>query len=174
MIYTTVAGEGGHQLCLGLSAVLGRMCGVIRLGNGELAAPESDAEILLWHSAGDVTVHGPRNILVFSGPGSCSECVEVPNDCVVIAGVDDQAAAGYAARRGLRLLDCGLSSKASLTFSSIGREAGVISLQRSITDIYGNSIDPMELPLSIQPKPHYPLLAAVGVLLLSGMGDRLL
>lgn len=173
MIYATVAGRNAQQLCGSMYGVLERICRVVRLENGVLCAPAGEAELMLWHSDGDVTVRAPGSVLVFGEPSHSAERIEVPDDCVVIAGMGDEAAAGYAARRGLRLLDCGLSSKASLTFSSIGQETGVISLQRSLDGLRGGRIEPLEIPMDFQPKPFYPLLAAVGVMLLAGMGERL-
>lgn len=173
MIYVTVAGENSAQLCGSLGAVLGRMCHVARLEDGLLTAQVGQPELLLWQCSGDITVHAPRHILIFAQPARAAARIEVDDGCVVVAAMEDEAAAGYAARRGLRLLDCGLSSKASLTFSSIGVESGVVALQRSVIDLDGNSVEPLELPLGLHPKPYYPMLAAVGVLLLGGMCSRL-
>lgn len=173
MVYTIVAGENAPQMCENMKSVLARLCTVVRADIGLLTAPAQQPELLLWHGIGDVRVSVPHPILVFGETCRHAACIEVPDDCVVIASTEDEAAACYAARRGLRLLDCGLSNKASLTFSSIGRETGVISLQRTVADLYGVSIEPLELPIGFEPKPYFPMLASIGVLLLSGLGSRL-
>ena len=173
MIYTIVAGENATQLCHGLGAVLGKFCGVAMAQGSSLWASGSRADVLLWQGQGDLTVQAPGSILVFGQPSRRAVKIEVPADCVVVADWEDEAAASFAARRGLCLLDCGLSTKASLTFSSIGREVGVVALQRSITDQSGRRVDPLELPLALPGGARYPLLAAVGILLLGGMGARL-
>lgn len=173
MIYATVAGENAAQLCQSISTILTRLCNVLWIENNVLTAPEHEPELVLWQNSGDLCMRAERSVLIFGEPLRHAERIEVPSNCVVIANIEDEAAACYAARRGLRLLDCGLSSKASLTFSSIGRDTGVISLQRGITTLQGVPIEPMEIPLGFEPKLHYPLLAAVGTLLLAGMSERI-
>lgn len=169
MVYTAVAGKGGRTLCGELYAALGKLCEVVRADETLLAASgDGPPEVLLWHCPEDARLRVRGGVLVLSAEGGGLERLQVRQDCVVVADAADEAAAGFAASRGLRLLDCGLSSKASLTFSSIGRGTGVISLQRGIQDLYGNKLEPFDLPLNIEPSPHYPVLAAVGVLLLSG------
>ncbi|MEG1874359.1 MAG: hypothetical protein RR185_02220 [Angelakisella sp.] len=174
MTCVTIAGENAAQLCAGIAAILSPLCQVATACDGQLLLQGGTPDVFLWHSKGDIFVEAPRSLLVFAEPARRAERVEVPGDCVIIADLADEAAASYAVRRGLRLLDCGLSSKATLTFSSIGQDTEVVSLQRSITDAAGRRIEPLDIPLSIKRGPYYPMLAAVGILLLSGVSDRML
>ncbi|MEG1943007.1 MAG: hypothetical protein RR049_04255 [Angelakisella sp.] len=173
MIYAAVAGAGARVFCKELYLVLGKICEVVCVEDTALSATGDNPNILLWQSAGSAKFNVPGSVLIVSDGSAGLMGLRVDDDCVVVADSADEAAAAFAAARGLRLLDCGLSSKASLTFSSIGMGASVISLQRAIFDIYGNKVEPFDMPLDIEGVPYYPVLAAVGILLLSGKSDKI-
>ncbi|MEG0753911.1 MAG: hypothetical protein RR461_08775 [Angelakisella sp.] len=173
MVYTAVAGRGSRMLCGELYSVLSKLCEVVRVEECTLGATSENPDVLLWQCPDEARIKTCSSVLVLAADCGSLASMQVRSDCVVIADMADDAAATFAAERGLRLLDCGLSSKASLTFSSIGMETGVISLQRGIFDLYGNKLDPFDLPLAIEPVPYYPVLAAAGILLLSGKATQL-
>lgn len=173
MVYAAVVGKSGRQLCGELYAVLGKLCTVTRVDDTLLAAASGSPEVLLWQCRSDARVRASGAVLVLAADCGDLEQLQVQPDCVVVADMANEGAAEFAAGRGLRLLDCGMSSKASLTFSSIGMGTGVISLQRGIFDLYGNKLEPFDLPLAVEPVPYYPVLAAVGVLLLAGKSTLL-
>lgn len=66
-------------------------------------------------------------------------------------------------------LICGMSSKDTLTLSSVSDNSAVVSLQREICDLNGNIIEPCEIQISHdEPFSKFELLAACAVLLLAG------
>lgn len=97
--------------------------------------------------------------------------LRIPNDfCAVL----DSGAAGVldTVRGNCRqTVLCGLSEKDTITFSSLGADSAVISLQQTVVTLRGNVIEPREIPVRFGiPRGKYPLLAAAAVLLLT---DRL-
>lgn len=86
----------------------------------------------------------------------------------------NRCAVAFAARSGLRVLDCGLSSRDTLTFSSLSGDDAVICLQRPVEDRQGRTVEPFELPLRLSRQhPAYPLLCCAAVLILSGRWEAL-
>lgn len=69
----------------------------------------------------------------------------------------------------LQTVTCGMSLRDTLTFSSIGGETAVVSLQRALVTLKGETVEPREIPVRFgNGHGQYALLAAVAVLLLCG------
>ena len=68
----------------------------------------------------------------------------------------------------------GMSSKDTLTLSSITPDSAVLCLQRAISDLFGNTLDPVEIPLSLSHRyDAFSILCAAAIFLLSGKIDIL-
>lgn len=68
--------------------------------------------------------------------------------------------------RAERVISCGLSSRDSLTLSSMGEEETVVCLQRVLTRPDGTEVEPQELPMGCLSDSPEDLLAVVGLGLL--------
>lgn len=67
------------------------------------------------------------------------------------------------------VVTCGMNGKNTVTISSITDESCSITLQRSLTDIDKNVIEPAEFPLKLKNKYHtFSIMAAVVLNLLEG------
>lgn len=68
------------------------------------------------------------------------------------------------------VITCGTSSRDTLSLASIEENRAIISLQRDITDIYGNIFEPMDITVNLKKERGvYPTLAACAALLLCGI-----
>lgn len=71
--------------------------------------------------------------------------------------------------RDVLTITCGMSSKATLTISSIGEEKSVVSLQREAVDLKGNRLLPKEVAVRLcQKTDDYLLMVITAILLLTG------
>ena len=77
-------------------------------------------------------------------------------------------------RCGVRAMTLGMSSKDTLTLSSITPDSAVLCLQRAISDLFGSTLDPVEIPLSLSHRyDAFSILCAAAIFLLSGKIDIL-
>ena len=87
----------------------------------------------------------------------------------MVLGKDHPHARTFAAEHKLRLVDCSTSPQASLTLSSLERDRAVLALQRSLTDLSGNILEPQEFSVEgFGDLNAQDLLCGCGVLLLCG------
>ena len=74
-----------------------------------------------------------------------------------------------AKRSGGEVISCGLSLRDTVTFSSFTDDRCVISIQRPITRFDGRTVEPFELPLSVnEGDDRYAILSANLLLILGG------
>lgn len=95
-------------------------------------------------------------------PG-CSHCI-----AVVDASADRQMLE-MIGQTMLPAITCGLSSRDTMTLSSIGQDSAVITLQRSICCFDGEMVEAQEIPLQLtSPMDNFTLMAAAAVLIATG------
>lgn len=74
-----------------------------------------------------------------------------------------------AKRSGGEVISCGLSLRDTVTFSSFTEDRCVISIQRPLTRFDGRSVEPFELPLTVnEGDDRYGILCANLLLILGG------
>jgi hypothetical protein len=96
--------------------------------------------------------------------------IEIPPAFFAVIDSDNGEAADMLRGDGIQTVTCGLSQKDTITFSSLESDRAVISLQRKLKALDGREIEPVELPVRCDlTYREYPLLAAVAVLLLTGV-----
>lgn len=71
---------------------------------------------------------------------------------------------------GTPVISCGMGNKNTITLSSLGNKALLISLQRIITDISGDDIEPIDIKISVKKSySTFSIMASAAVLLLKGI-----
>lgn len=71
---------------------------------------------------------------------------------------------------GTAAVACGTSPRDTLSLASIDANSALVSLQRCVTTLDGRMIEPGEILVSLlRPRSPHEVLAAVSVLLLSGV-----
>lgn len=68
------------------------------------------------------------------------------------------------------VISCGMSSKNTVTISSINKESLIVSLQRAVIDINGNLIEPEEFKINLK-KEYSPfsVMSSIAVMILCGV-----
>jgi len=117
------------------------------------------------------SVCAQKGIVVFKQDISgISNLLEIPNEFIAVTDPENTEAVIMLQKNGMQTITCGLSQKDTLTYSSIDAERAMISLQREIKTIDGETVYPMEIPIKLKSiHGDYPALASFAVLLLSGI-----
>jgi len=115
-------------------------------------------------------VHTQGGIALFKKHVPQRQHIEIPPAFFAVVNSDNSEAADMLRGDGVQTVTCGLSQKDTVTFSSLENDRAVVSLQRGLKSLDGSDIEPVEVPVSFSPAHgEYPILAAVAVLLLSGV-----
>lgn len=70
----------------------------------------------------------------------------------------------------IAVISCGMSPKNTITLSSRSENTLLLSLQRTITDIFGNTIEPAEFLIRIKNNySEFPIMASIAVMLIYGI-----
>lgn len=70
----------------------------------------------------------------------------------------------------IAVISCGINSKNTVTLSSYNSENLLATLQRTLTDNFGNEIDPCEYRIKLSKEFHpFSIMASIAVLLLNGI-----
>ena len=96
------------------------------------------------------------------------------NSTLIINGAGENPGK-HLANQSLCVISCGLSSKDSVTYSSVEGDKTVVCILRSIFTVEGKEIIPQEFPVRAslsEGQGAFPLLASVTALLLSGVPKR--
>lgn len=167
MLYVAVTNDLDGQLCSQIYKVLSKTVSVVQTVAGGVFADSHNADIILCSCQDLQQFHVPNPIIIVGGGGRESS-VYVPYCAVVIADVGFAGGIYGGDGAEIDIIDCGLSPKATCTFSSMGQENLVVSLQRPITDVYGQVVEPVEVPIDESYGTEFTALAACCLLFLGG------
>ena len=94
----------------------------------------------------------------------------LPSGAVGICEDSDLTALKILMKSGARVITCGMNPKSTVTLSSLTSSSALVSLQRTVTDIFGNDTEPCELGIKLN-RAHCPfaVTASAAVLLLAGI-----
>lgn len=111
-----------------------------------------------------------KGIFIFKNKLDMLDKVTIPNNFISIVGSDNTVALSHLMKKANPALCCGMSPRDTLSISSHDFGSAVISLQRAISSLDGKIVEPHDVTITLtQSVEQYPLLAAIGVLLLSGL-----
>lgn len=91
---------------------------------------------------------------------------KLPADITAIVNADNKSQLESALKQGIRTITCGLSSTATISFSSETEEKLTVSLNRGITALSGKIIEPLEIPLEKENFGKYSLMSFAALRLL--------
>jgi len=127
-----------------------------------------ESDFLILDNAGIHDIHMMNGIVVFKSELSSYAEMDIPAGFIAVTDSENDKAIEILQKYSLRTVTCGLSQRDTITYSSLDSERALISQQREIKGLYGQRILPHEIPVTMKtPYKQYPLLAAMGVLLLS-------
>lgn len=156
-----------------LYRILSRCREVVCVTDKEILAPCAQPDILLAESDVPLECGGETLYVLGTALKTDPGFIPGPRAVAVIHSQNAQALA-FAAEHHLKTLTCGLSSRDTLTLSSLTEESAVVCLQRTITIIGGGVIEPSEFPMKLQgPVERRDLLTLAAVMMLCGDMERL-
>lgn len=88
-----------------------------------------------------------RCILLMKTDARPSDLSLLSSDTLAIANSENQLQLGALSKLQIPVITCGMGQKDTISFSSCGDESMVISLQRTISSLFGNTIEPLEIPI---------------------------
>lgn len=93
-----------------------------------------------------------------------------PHGMVGICEEANRTALELFMQSGIPVISCGMNSKNTVTLSSLNSSSLLTSLQRTLTDCGGKTVEPGEFKIKLTKKYHsFSVMAAAAVLLLNGI-----
>ncbi len=138
------------------------------INGSSLLSSGRSSDILLLETDSLRCVNSRSCLIILKNKANLGALRNIQGNVNVLVNSGNQRQVEAVARLGLPAITCGMSHKDTLTFSSIGADSSVISLQRPIDLGGGNIREPLELPIQhSSPFEHFPLfcLAAVRILM---------
>ena len=97
--------------------------------------------------------------------------IEIKNEFAVIVEGENMRSLEILKNQGCKnVLTCSMNGKATLNISSVYPQK-IINLQRNIKTLDGKMTEPCEFKISCEEDEIYPVLAAGGIMVLSGLND---
>ena len=109
-------------------------------------------------------------ITVFAGNSEAFRGIALPGGTVGICEDSNLTALKILMENGATVITCGMNPKNTVTLSSLTSSSALVSLQRTVTDIFGNDAEPCEIGIKLN-RGHSPfaVTASAAVLLLAGV-----
>lgn len=155
--------------------ILSNAGGVIRSSDKEIIMQKDAESFLIVESSRPVHVKSDYGIVVFLDGIDSFEDFSIPKGFIAVTHSSNTKALSLLAGKPVTAISCGMAATDTITLSSIREDSAVISLQRVLTTIYGNEVEPGDFPVSVMlkenrnlPYSDYGLMAAATVLLLAG------
>ncbi|MCI8623376.1 MAG: hypothetical protein HFG26_06890 [Provencibacterium sp.] len=166
--------SGGSTLRL-LCRTLSHFCETLCVTGQEIHLPGEHPDILLVEAASPLDCKGDVIYILGARPPQPEwENFSPGPHAVAVIHSHNAEGLAFAARRHLKTLTCGLSSRDTLTLSSLTGESAGVCLQREIAAFGGKRIEPADIPVRLRgPLERFELLTLAAVLLLCGLGEYL-
>ncbi|MCI8441556.1 MAG: hypothetical protein HFG27_03375 [Provencibacterium sp.] len=167
-----LSGEGAlHSLYKTLS----RFCEVLCVTGRDILPADMAPDILLIEAARPLECEGEAVYVIGArSPQQSWEDFSPAARAVAVIHSHNAEGLAFAARHQLKTLTCGLSSRDTLTLSSMTGEGAAICLQREIATFGGGRMEPADIPVCLRgPAERFELLTLAAVLLLCGLGEHL-
>ena len=154
--------------------ILFKNCTVALMGERRCFLPNGVPDFTFVEMENLSRIEAPNTIILCEEPFAVSNSITLPADAVGLLSSGNLPAAAFIRRCGIRAVTLGMSSKDTITLSSITPDSAVLCLQRAINDFSGNTLDPVEIPLSLSRRcDAFSILCAASIFLLSGQIDIL-
>ena len=96
-------------------------------------------------------VHTGGGIALFRKHVPQRQHIEITPAFFAVIDSDNSEAADMLRGDGIQTVTCGLSQKDTVTFSSLGSDRAVVSLQRGLCALDGSKVGPVEVPVAFSP-----------------------
>ena len=137
---------------------------------GSIRTAGNGPDILIVNSGNPHTVKGKNCIVVLKPDADMGRIRDFSRDVVVLANSACPEQLRQLSEMKLRTIVCGISSKDTITYSSLNENDAAVSLQRTIETLQGRSVEPMEITVDFTAKyDPSTVLLYVASLLVSGV-----
>ena len=135
---------------------------------------EGQGDELLLYETGQILDCRMKPCIVIVPPGSTAELGKnFDSDTLFILSSEQKKILRTMVKLNLRTMTCGASAKDSLTFSSKDDDELVVSLQRSVVNFRGETIEPLEFPIKRTPEiDDFTAMAYISILIETGIIDK--
>ncbi len=174
MVSVFILGGGKQKWISSLQDILKKNFTAALIGEQAFFAPNERPDLIVLELENLYRITAPRSILLCKEPFQAPEGASLPPDAIGLLSSSNLSAATFLRRCGIRTMTLGMSSKDTLTLSSITSDSAVLCLQRAICDLSGNILDPVEIPLTLSHQyDAFSILCAAAIFLLSERIDSL-
>lgn len=132
----------------------------------------SDNSFIVYECDNIQEITIPSSIVIFKNKQTSEHIIKITDSAICITESSNQKAITSIRGNNSPCISCGMSSNDSVTLSSISDTEAIISIQRSLTDIGGNVIEPCDITVKLkQFCDGFSLLSIFCILILSGQND---
>lgn len=129
----------------------------------------SEISFLIYECDNLNEITAPNSIILFKSKQTNDFKIKLSASTISIMESTNQKAIAAIHGNDSPCVSCGMSGNDSITLSSINDTDATISIQRSVSDIYGHIIEPCDIKVKLK---HFcdgfTLLSIIGVLIISG------
>lgn len=174
MITVVVVEENkSTRLLMGLRELLEQLTPAAVVGGQHCLLPDEPPGILLYQGQDGCRVDSARTIAVLGCDLTRCPQLVLPAGTRLLLSGQNPVHTQFAGQSRLTPLDCGLSLRDSLTLSSHTDSEAVVTLQRTVEDLWGRTVEPRDLPLTLEEERAAQLLLYFGgICLLTGLASR--
>ena len=153
-----------------LFSALGAYGGVQSYDNRSLTTTVDSPAFHLITTPDVPQTNNAKGVMVFDDHFKAPKSQGFSTGLFSVISSENKKAVALLADTAATVITCGTSSKDTLSLASSNDHMATVSLQRDITDIYGNVLEPMDISIFVREDfQAYPMLCACATLLLSGL-----
>lgn len=136
-----------------------------RIGKG-------DPDVILIDTEKVAKIDSRDTILIFK-KGYCGKIPEISSKCTAVLEESNTALLNSLLKLPFSAICCGLSQRNTLTVSSMQSNEAVVSLQRELVSVFGNVVEPSDIPVKLDTQQtYYTVLASTAVHLLLDIAEN--
>lgn len=169
MVTILITGNDDRQKSvLSFREILARGFSLSFAGEGSFVSAGPDSAFFLYET-GQLNQVKAENTIILCKDHFKPQKAKLPASAIGVLSSDNAEAAAFIQSAGIKALVFGMSRKDTLTLSSITPDSAVLCLQRGVSDLAGNLIDPVEIPINLaRGYDAAAILYTAAVLILSG------
>jgi len=157
-----------------LLSILAPNFSVVSTENKKIITPPADGDLLLCDARSVSDLRCDTAVILYKDVVQLKTKIHAVREAVAVVDARKQELLTCVSETGLNAITCGLSTRDTITLSSIDVDSAVVNLQRSMSCFDGRVLEPQEIPLKLEgPVDNFALMAASAVYLLTGRKKQL-
>lgn len=174
MVMVVLYGITGGFVADEIKEVLSKY-GVLSLCGQRVQSFGKGNKFLVLEFATRADIRTDCGIIVTVGEIAESCFLKLPESFFGVVYSADKNALKLLKARKIKTVTCGMSTSDTVMLSSITKSTASVCLQRKITTVFGQTVDPQEFKVILHKKiTDYALMASFAVMLLSGITPKII